>query len=244
MKLMLISDIHANLTALDAVIGHAKNNYYNNIWVAHIGDAIDYGMRPNETLERLDSLKSRMIINLIGNHERATLGLDMERFSSSRGVEACLYTRNVLDKKWFDYINSSMAADPQDIKISGKRVLFIHGTLADPFWGEMIQTEMKREVYRDFDYVICGHTHIPFFKEEFFLVDASKGRLGKSKTTFINPGSIGQPRNHNPASQYAVLDFETGSVHFNAVPYDFREEILQNKGEIDNFYSDRLELGI
>lgn len=244
MKLLLISDIHANITAFDAVMDHADKRYGKNLSIAHLGDAIDYGMRPNESMERLSALASRLIINMAGNHERAVLGLDMERFSSSRGAEACRYTRSILDPMWHAYINSTMISGIYGMAIEGKRILFVHGDLSDPSWGTMPVAEMTRDVYRRYDYVICGHTHIPFLKEEFYLDDSAKERRGKTKTTFINPGSVGQPRNHNPASQYAVLDFKTGTVHFNAVRYDIREEISQYKGEVHSFYAERLEIGI
>ena len=241
---MLVSDIHANLTALDAILADAEKHYGSNFRIAQLGDVVDYCMRPNETLAKLSTLGARIMVNLAGNHERAVLGFGMERFSSSRGTEACLYTRSILDPKWFDYIASTMASVPFEMKIAEHRLLFVHGDLSDPFWGAMLPSERIREVYRDYDYVFCGHTHRPFLKEEYYSGDSPKGRRGKTKTTFINPGSVGQPRNHNPASQYAVLDLATGAVHFNAVPYDIGAETAQYKGEIHPFYAERLKIGI
>ncbi len=244
MKLLLVSDIHANLTSFDTVMTHAENIYGGDLPIAHLGDVVNYGMRPNETLERLSALNTRMIVNLAGNHERAVLGLDIERFSSSRGADACRYTQSILDRVWFNYIRSEMIFGPHEMNIAGRRVLFVHGDLADPFWGKMPASEMMRGVYRDYDCVICGHTHVPLLKEEFYSDDSPKGRRGKTKTTFINPGSVGQPRNHNPACQYAILDFDNGTVHFNAVPYNIRAETVRYKGEVHPFYAERLEIGV
>jgi predicted phosphodiesterase len=243
-KLILVSDIHANLTALDAMLTDAEERYGNDCRTVQLGDVVDYCMRPNETMAKICAMGSRIIVNLAGNHERAVLGFDIDRFSSSRGADACRYTRSILDPKWFDYMESAMTSAPLEMKIDGHDLLFVHGDLSDPFWGGMPQPEMAREVYRNYDYVVCGHTHRPFLHEQYFPVDSPKALRGNRKTTFINPGSVGQPRNHNPASQYAVLDLETGAVHFNAVLYDIEAETAQHKGEIHPFYAERLKTGI
>ncbi len=244
MKLLLVSDIHANLTAFNTVMTHAEKIYGHDLPVVHLGDIVDYGMRPNETLERLAVLNKRLILNLAGNHERAVLGIDIGRFSSSRGSDACRYTQSILDRVWFDYIRSEMIFGPHELNIAGHRVLFVHGDLTDPFWGKMPVAEMMRNVYQDYDFVICGHTHVPLLHEEFYSNDSPEGAGGKTKTTFINPGSVGQPRNHNPASQYAILDFDTSSIHFNAVAYDISVETELFTGAVDSFYAERLAIGI
>lgn len=243
MKILLLSDIHANLSAFDAVLSHAERTY-GPLSIAHLGDAVDYGMRPNETLERLHTIASRLVVNMAGNHERAVLGLDMERFSSARGKSACQFTRSILHRDWLSYIQSAMNPAPQVMSIEGHRVLFVHGDLSDPFWGGMPSTEMVRGRYREYEYVICGHTHLPVLREVFYPDDSRQGRRGEKKTIFINPGSVGQPRNHNPHSQYAVVDFGTSTVHFNAVPYDVAAEKNLYNGEVHPFYAERLGIGV
>ena len=244
MKLILFSDIHANLTAFEAVLMHAGANYGESAPIAHLGDAVDYGMRPNEVVDRLGRLGERIIVNLAGNHELTLMGLDLERFSSARGTGACRYTQKVLGQAGADYIRTAMVFAPHESRFAGYRLLFVHGDLSDPFWGKMPATEMGRNVYAGYDVVVCGHTHVPFLKEEFRPDDSPRARRGTSRTIFINPGSVGQPRNHNPAAQYAVLDLENGAVHFNAVPYDVAQETRLYRGEVNSFYGERLVLGI
>ena len=244
MKLLVLSDIHANLTAFDAVMAHAEKNYGSDLCVAHLGDVVDYGMRPNETLERLNMLEMALIVNLAGNHERVILGSDVERLSSARGVAACVFTRQILDRQWLDYFSSVMTHAPFSMELCGRRILFVHGDYGDPFWGHMPDGEMAKEVYREFDFVISGHTHIPVLKERFYPDGSAKARRGKKKTVFVNPGSVGQPRNHNPAAHYGVLDIQTGSIHLNAVPYDVEKEVVLYRGEVDPFYGERLEVGV
>lgn len=244
MILLLISDIHANLTALNAVIAEAEAVYGTDFKVAHLGDAVDYGMRPNETLARMvDAFGDRMVANLAGNHERAILGEGLDRFSSLRGQEASRYTRSILEPKWLNYIAAEMANGPLATNLFGFRVLFVHGDLSDPFWGSMKPSEMDKAAYRDFDYVFSGHTHIRLLREVFFTDTSDNARAGKKKTTFINPGSVGQPRNHNARSQFAAIDLERGEIHFHAVEYDIQKELIQYRGEVDSYYAHRLQVG-
>ena len=243
MKLLLISDIHANLSAFDALMSHAQATYGADVLIAHLGDALDYGMRPNEIMERLVELDERIVVNLAGNHERALMGTDRDRFSSCRGIVANRFTSSILEARWFEYIALKMKPVPLSVEMSGYQILFVHGSLADPFWGEMSDAEMASDVYRNFDFVICGHTHIPLLKVKLHDDDSPAVRSGKARTTFINPGSAGQPRNLNSAAQYGLLNLETGTIHFNAVPYDIQAEIALYNGEIDPFYGERLEYG-
>ena len=109
MKIILLSDIHANLTAFNAVLDHAQKTYGDTSVIAHLGDIIDYGMRPNETLERLNGLSSRLIVNLAGNHEQAILEPEINHFNLLRSNQASEYTSSILKDKWFNYIATNMS---------------------------------------------------------------------------------------------------------------------------------------
>ena len=245
MKIILISDIHANLTALEAILAHASAHYGEETPIAQLGDLINYGMRPNETLEKIDSLKSRLLVHLAGNHEMASLGLGVERFKSPRGRQSLEYTLSILDKKWLHYFKTQMASGPFVLEVKNRKLLFVHGNLSDPLWGGMTFSEMSNEAYCDYDYVISGHSHRPKMMEIYFSnTQSPKARRGQSKTIFINPGSVGQPRNHNTSAQYGVLDLDSGSTQFNAVAYNIEKETSLYKGEIDNFYCERLRKGV
>jgi len=244
MKLLILSDIHANVTAFDAVMANVKQNYGEELPIVILGDNIGYGMRPNETLSRISALEKRISVNLSGNHERAVLGFDEGRFSTQRGKDSCQYTRKLLEPKWLEYITKALRPGPVELSINGCRLLCVHGDLNDPFWGKMPSSEMMRDIYCKFDYVISGHSHVPVMKQEFYPDSSSRSRRNKVKVVFVNPGSIGQPRNNNTSAQFAIIDFATGSVYFNAVPYDIEAETILYNGEIDYFYRDRLKLGV
>ncbi len=243
MRIIILSDIHANLSALEAVMKHADDQY-GKCPVVSLGDVIDYGMRPNETLDYLRSLGSRLLVNLAGNHEQAVLGIGLEKFSSERGRLANKYTVGVLEAQHVDYINNSMTSGFRVIKILDKELLFVHGDLSDPFWGSMTSKEMAHAKYNPYDFVFSGHTHNPGVTHCYYDSLGNGSKRGRGKTTFVNPGSVGQPRNHNPRAQYVFVDLESGSIHFNSVDYDILKEQSLFHGEVDDFYRDRLSLGI
>ncbi len=236
MKACLLADIHANLTALKAVLAHVRAKYGKGLPMFHLGDAIDYGMRPNETIRELQPLVPSFLCNIRGNHEMALRGIQDDRFSSQRGRDANEFTRTILDANAEAFIDS-MSPDPVRLSCDGKSVLCVHGDLHDPYWGKMGDAEMLAPEYRGIDFVFSGHTHIPCLK---YIVDKDS----RSKTLFVNPGSVGQPRNANPAAQYAVVDFGAEMVSFECVPYDVSAEQALHHGEIHPYYKERLSFGI
>ena len=97
--------------------------------------------------------------------------------------------------------------------------------------------------YSSYDYVFSGHSHRPHFFERFYPAQDARRRNLK-KTIFINPGSVGQPRNLNPMAQAAVLDMDTENVVFLRATYDIAKEQQAFDGQVDSFNSERLEYGV
>ncbi len=242
MKVILFADIHANLTAFDAVLSDIEKRYKPDAYIS-LGDFIDYGMRSNEIIERIKQITVPLIANLKGNHEKALIDGELSRFSSERGRVMSKYTRNHLTKDSIDYINNVMQEARQELVIDGYKVLLLHGDIDDPYWGKLVPTKTQDERYKDYDYVLSGHIHQPFKIDVFFKAENPVMRNQK-RTTFINPGSVGQPRNLNPCAQYVYIDFLTSETHFNTVPYNVEEEQKLFPEEIDKFYSERLKYGI
>jgi putative phosphoesterase len=243
MKLLVFSDIHANLTALQAIIDHAKCEYEPD-GIVLLGDIINYGMRPNEVITELEKLSWPVLVNIWGNHERSLVMKEDNRFSSERGKAILHFTESILTPESYEYINNNMAHQGFfEMRINDKKVLFVHGNIEDPFWGKLSANMEISPQYSDFDYVVSGHSHIPHYFEYYF---ASPNELmrNKKKTIFLNPGSIGQPRNHNSNSQYLYIDFDKGTCHFNSVKYDISLEEVLYPDFIHNFYRERLHLGI
>lgn len=242
-KFILLSDIHGNLEALKSVVGDFTEKY-NPDGIILLGDILNYGMRPNEVVDFLAGIDVPICVNIYGNHEKALADNDTTRFSTGRGVQLLEYTRSMLSKTTQEYAYLNMeSSGKKELEIAGHKVLATHGNIHDPYWGRIDEEELSNPDYGLFDYVLSGHSHIPHFIERFYTVERPEYR-NKKRTVFINPGSVGQPRNHNSRAQYAFVDFREEIFHFNSVEYDIAFEQSLYPPELDKFYSKRLSNGI
>lgn len=244
-SIIILSDIHGNLSALNAVIKDFEVRKYQPDSIAILGDIINYGMRPNEVIDRLKELstKYRIKVNLFGNHEKALIDSDTSYFSTERGKQVLDFTRNRLTQESLGYIKELTKEGFIEKEIRGKSILFVHGCIIDPFWGKINPQTAGDLRYSRYDYVISGHSHIPHLFENFYPAENQEYR-NKKRTVFLNPGSVGQPRNHNPKAQYLYIELESEIFHFNSVSYDIEFERSLFNDEVHRFYSDRLINGI
>ena len=160
MKVILFADIHANLSAFEAVLADIEK-HYQPVAMISLGDFIDYGMRSNEIIERIQTVNIPLLANLKGNHEKALIDGELSCFSSERARVMSKYTRNHLTQTSIDYISNVMQEPMQELEIGGKKVLLLHGTIDDPYWGKLTPAKVEDEKYQDFDYVLSGHIHQP-----------------------------------------------------------------------------------
>ena len=243
MRIVLLSDIHANVTAFQAVLKDVESIGEFDVY-AFLGDFVNYGPRPNEAIEIAKQLNKPFVVNLWGNHEYSIFGGSLDRFATDRGRAVLKYTNTILTEDSKDYLDKCMNHQGmEEIEFDDKRILFVHGKLDDPYWGKFGIEKMNDERYAKYDYVISGHSHVPHYVELFFPSDNSEYR-NKKRTIFINPGSVGQPRNHNPYAQYGILDSKTGNYEHRSVWYDVEEEQKLFSDSVDKFFKDRLTLGI
>ena len=241
-RIAILSDIHGNLHALKEVINDLNIQDVESIVL--LGDLIDYGMQSNESVELIrNEFSSRIICNIWGNHERAILTDDFNHFSSQRGVESAKFTASQLNDEVKDYLNNELIWDGKlEFELDSLKVLAVHGSLVDNYWKAIFPDNLNGE-YSDFDIVLSGHSHYPHVFQKFYEADNREMRNKKS-VLFINPGSVGQPRNHNPNAQYAILDTETMGVELRSVKYPVDEAMDLYDGSIDEFYQTRLKNGI
>lgn len=243
-KFVILSDIHANLTALKAVLSDIQKQGYSPDAVVILGDIINYGMRPNEVISELDNLSYPVVVNLMGNHERALLNGDLSRFSTERGKQMLEYTSSILTETSLAYIKEKMNhSGLYMVDCQGKHLLFLHGNRHDCFWGKLGIDNFSDSYYSLYDYVFSGHTHLPHYISYYYPDECPRLR-NKKRTVFINPGSVGQPRNQNPYAQYVYFELSTGRVHHNAVCYDVEAECRLYPEYLDVFYKERLISGI
>lgn len=240
MNVLIMSDIHGNLDALNKVLERVGKCDIQGCIL--LGDLIDYGMHSNEVLRNLQNLPYPVLCNIWGNHEQAVSNGIYDSFSSDRGRVSAAYTRRNLDENAWQYLADMEQSGKKEFLCGGKRCLAIHGSGEDVYW-KSIMPEQELSEYSPYDYVFSGHSHRPHFFERYYNVDDSK-RRNKKKTVFINPGSVGQPRNLNPMAQVVILDPETEEVRYLKVPYDIRKEQSAFHEQIDSFYRERLEYGV
>ena len=247
MRIAILSDIHGNVSALESVLNDIRTNVKPD-HIALLGDLINYGMRSNEVISMIRELDIPVVCNIWGNHEQSIMEDDYAHFSTERGVLSAKYTKSQLTPESLQYLNGMEGKSGKtEFELEGKKFLAIHGSLADPYWKAIKPdnangTDGAWEGYEGYDYVLSGHSHYTHVFDMFYKVDDPSMR-NKKKVIFINPGSVGQPRNHNPKAQYAVLDTDKG-VSLISVPYDVKFEQSLYNDQVDPFYSERLTNGV
>ncbi|MEE0943630.1 metallophosphoesterase [Methanobrevibacter sp.] len=241
-KYAILSDIHGNLFALTEVINDLNNQNIDSIIL--LGDLIDYGMQSNEVIDYIkDNLSSKIICNIWGNHEKAIMTPDFNHFSNQRGIDSAKFTLSQLTDDSKAYLNNELIHEGKyEFNIADKKVLAIHGSLIDYYWKAISPNNLNGD-YSDYDVILSGHSHYPHVFQHFYQENNPDMRNKKS-VLFINPGSVGQPRNHNPNAQYAILDLDSMGVELRSIKYPNDEAMDLYDGSVDDFYRLRLENGI
>ena len=211
--------------------------------ILFLGDLIDYGMKSNEVILEIRKIHLPVLCNIWGNHEAAIFSDQASRFSSERGRLSSAYTKSILTEDSKAYITNQMCkGGMSEFSLDGKKCLAIHGSLRDEYW-KSISPKDDLAPYQKYDYVFSGHSHRPCMFEEYYKTE-DKERRNQKKTLFINPGSVGQPRNLVPMAQFAIFDTITEECDFLKVSYDIEKEQSYFTNKVDDFYKTRLTYGI
>ncbi len=233
MRYLIISDIHSNLAAFQAVLDDAKDKY-DKVWC--LGDIVGYGPDPNECVELLAELDH---VCIAGNHDWAVMGkLDVDDFNpDARHVS--LWTRNALTESNHQYIKSLPVA-----MIPEEQFTLVHGSPRHPIWEYVLYPAVAQVNFEHFSTSFCmvGHTHSPVI---FYAPDGPNGiceaqvpmsnngpqALG-SRRIILNPGSVGQPRDGDPRASYGILDVDNLTFEYCRIPYPIAEvqERMQQLG--------------
>jgi predicted phosphodiesterase len=233
MRVLVVSDIHGNLAALQAVVEDAQQFNFQTVWC--LGDTVGYGPEPNECVELVRQLAS---ICVIGNHDWAVLGgMDIEDFNAE-ARKAVLWTRNQLSADNLAWLRSL----PNSPVTYGDFTL-THGSPRDPVWEYILYPSTARANFDYFrtTYCMVGHTHVPalyFWYQNDTNVRALMPTVGQivelqkprgdpvpQLRMIINPGSVGQPRDNDPRSAYGIVDTDRGTWISGRAAYPF--EITQ-----------------
>ena len=247
MRYLILSDIHSNLEALQACVQRAKQAGYDAVLCC--GDLVGYGPNPVETIDVIRSLNATTIR---GNHDRVAAGIDEPTQFNPHARRAVYWTRQVLPEAYREYL-MNLPIGPVDIDDEAQ---LVHGAVTDE--DDYIFTEADAD--ENFPLTkkhitFFGHSHFPvvfctdhagnstiatsYEFDEFIAVKCETG-----KKLFINPGSVGQPRDGDPRASFAIWDQDRERVEFYRVEYDI--ETTQRKmrdAELPPYLIDRLAHG-
>ena len=221
MRILVISDIHANFTAFKAVLEDVEQ--VDETWC--LGDVIGYGPDPNACVEELRDIP--MLTCLLGNHDVAVLGKMPFQTFNGEARRSLVWHEKVLAPDNADFLKSL----PENAKVR-RDVTLAHGSPRDPVWEYIINTLTARLNFEYFDTSLCfvGHSHIQCM----FRLDEERDRITLDAPhidvamplngrVILNPGSVGQPRDRDPRAAYAIFDPEARTWEAHRVEYNVLE---------------------
>jgi protein phosphatase len=207
MKIIIVSDIHANLAALKAL----PEEQYDQLWC--LGDLVDYGPRPHETIQWVKS-HARVVVR--GNHDHAAGFAIAPQCSlpyKHLAVTTRQYTQEVCTKNDFEFLRELPLT--KVISVLRTKFYLVHAAPTDPLFGYLPEDSEQwvKEVQTiNADVLLVGHTHTPFTR-----------KVGNC--TVVNPGSVGQPKTGRPLACYAV--WEDGQIYLKEYEYPVTETVRE-----------------
>jgi predicted phosphodiesterase len=216
MRVAVVSDIHSNLAALQAVLADAGT--VDEVWC--LGDMVGYGPQPNECIETLRTQLG--LVCVPGNHDWAALGkLDISEFNRD-AQSAVRWTREHLTPQSRAFLDSLRERE------EARGFTLVHGSPRHPIWEYLISPQTARDNFSEITTMYClvGHSHWPVMHiengddlpTEETPVRGAVVELG-GRRMFINPGSVGQPRDGDRDASYIILDPERKTVEYRRVAY-------------------------
>ena len=215
MRIAVLSDIHANLPALDAVLAAAGD--VDGIW--HLGDVVGYGPDPDAVVQRLRDVGA---VGVRGNHDAAAAGGNEIDWFNPEARRAMEWTRRAIGKATIEWLS----ALPERRTIDGCEL--VHGSPREPIWEYVTSVPVARANLAALGSPIGlhGHTHIPVaFLDDDGRVDVvGPGRDSRlelrGRRALVNPGSVGQPRDGDPDAAFMILDPTAATISWHRVAYD------------------------
>ena len=222
MRVAVVSDVHSNLAALEAVL--ADLGSVDALW--HLGDIVGYGPRPQAVVGRL---REAGAIGVRGNHDDAAAGGESIEFFNPDGYRSIQWTRAQIDER----TRLFLASLPETTVPDGLDFTLAHGSPSDPIWEYLDSPAAAGRNLSAFQtrYCLVGHTPVPrVFREareppgsspvELVRFGRERGLRLDERRLIINPGSVGQPRDGDPSASYMLIDVDAGLVTWHRVEYD------------------------
>ena len=246
MRTAILSDIHANLPAFEAVLAEVEKASPDEVWC--LGDVVGYGAQPDDCAKLA---ADRCDLCLAGNHDLAVLGdLDISSFSPA-AASAVRWTRSSASEETFEFLCGLEPAD------DSREVGLYHASPRDPVWEYVLWPDQATEcIQRQSGRVsFIGHSHVALY---FVLEDGgppetlARGSQAEdgdrleldSERWLINPGSVGQPRDGDPRAAWLELDTEKWTATYQRVEYDIDSAAAAiREADLPGHLADRLYIG-
>jgi predicted phosphodiesterase len=218
-RLGIISDIHSNLPALEAVLAAVDEAGVDELWC--LGDVVGYGAQPDECAKLVSE---RCALSLVGNHDLAVLGeLEVSAFSPS-AAEAVIWTKGNVAPETLEFLRGLEPADET------REVGLYHASPRDPVWEYVLWVDQAEEclAVQSGRVSLIGHSHVALF----FVAPEGDSEVRGSNAEggtrieiadgrwLINPGSVGQPRDGDPRAAWLELDTEAWTATYRRTPYE------------------------
>ena len=240
MRYAIISDIHANLEAFCAVLERIEDMGVDQI--VCLGDVVGYNASPNECA---DILRERKIMTVLGNHDAVACGLEDPWGFNPVALAAAMWTREMLSDENHEWLRSL-----PDV-LNFETFAAVHGAPRNRntylFTWEDILPHLSFLDEQNCNICFMGHTHSPgiFSTDGVYSVDDdSKFALGSGKRFFINPGSVGQPRDSNPHAAFGILDTDENVFEQVRMKYPIEKAAKRViEAGLPQFLAERLALG-
>jgi diadenosine tetraphosphatase ApaH/serine/threonine PP2A family protein phosphatase len=219
LRVAVLSDVHSNQPALEAVLAATEEAGVEEVWC--LGDVVGYGAQPDACAELI---RERCELCLVGNHDLAVLGgLDISSFSETAAA-AVEWTRSEASEGTIEFLRELEPAGARD------GIGLFHASPRDPIWEYVLsieQAEAGLNVQEE-RVALIGHSHVPLFFFRPGGVGMTQGAQASGGASLvlddgawlINPGSVGQPRDGDPRAAWLELDTDEWTARFHRVEYD------------------------
>jgi predicted phosphodiesterase len=216
-RILVLSDIHGNLPALQSVLQDAGE--VDAVWC--LGDLVGYGPYPNECIELVREQKELLCV--MGNHDAGMLGrISLGMFNHDAQV-SLKWVKTVISEACWEFLRGL----PDQEK--AEKTTLVHGSPRNAIWEYVLDPEIALDNFNSFDtqLAMVGHTHLPIAYNYFEELEEVEWTLGKKDKpiklehrAILNPGSVGQPRDHDPRAAYAIFYPRRMTWEFHRVVYD------------------------
>ncbi len=239
MKVIVISDIHGNLEALNRVLDYI-DKLEGEKRVVCLGDIVGYGPDPAECFKIVESLTDKICL---GNHEDSILDTDYDYQMTKHALEAIRWTRGILGEEIREAINNL------PLQIEEDKVLYVHASPDDPMqWKYITNARNAYSSLIEMKHSLCfvGHSHIPgIYAYQKIQRNGNKVVISNEGKTIVNVGSVGQPRDGSPMLSFAVFDDDNWNVEIIRLEYDYHKTMAKIKeANLPLFLAERLAKGI